>query len=429
MQSGRMAQAEAVSGCAHTGKPQRMTSASLKEKPVRDLARLAKQHGVAGWHAMRKDQLIRALVRKARARPPVAAATRSTAIPLPSNGRDGRDGRPSAPASVGMLAGANPARRSTAGLRVGPNAGRAGAVAPSQDPAVALRLQQARERLLKAKNLSTPPEGGRSARPVRDRMVVMVRGPHWLHVFWELTARSIARAQAALGQEWHGARPTLRLIELESGLNASPSERVVREIAVHGGVKNWFIDIRDPHRYRCEIGYLAISGRFHGLVRSNAVTMPSPPQGDTLDAHWGEIVDDCERIYAMSGGFSAEHSSTELQELFEERLRRPMGPPAARCTGAEDEDGEDGTPAFELEVDAEMVVYGVTQPGAYLTLQGEPVKVHADGTFRVRVDMPNRRQVLPIVASTADGASRQTVVMAVERNTKSMGPAGREQQD
>jgi hypothetical protein len=410
-----------------------MTSASLKEKPVRDLARLAKQHGVAGWHAMRKDQLIRALVRKARARPPVAAATRSTAIPSPSNGHDGR---PGTQASVGVLAGATSAGLSSAGrASVGrASAGRASvgrerAVAPVQDPAVALRLQQARERLLKAKNLSTPPEGGRSARPVRDRMVLMVRGPHWLHVFWELTARSIARAQAALGQEWHGARPTLRLIELESGLNASPSERVVREIAVHGGVKNWFIDIRDPHRYRCEIGYMAISGRFHALVRSNAVTMPSPPQGDTLDAHWGEIVDDCERIYAMSGGFSAEHSSTELQELFEERLRRPMGPPAARCTGAEDEDGEDGTPAFELEVDAEMVVYGVTQPGAYLTLQGEPVKVHADGTFRVRVDMPNRRQVLPIVASTADGASRQTVVMAVERNTKSMGPAGREQQD
>ena len=42
-----------------------MTSASLKEKPVRDLARMAKQHGVAGWHAMRKDQLIKALVSKA----------------------------------------------------------------------------------------------------------------------------------------------------------------------------------------------------------------------------------------------------------------------------------------------------------------------------------------------------------------------------
>ena len=391
-----------------------MTSASLKEKPVRDLARLAKQHGVAGWHAMRKDQLIRALVRKARTRPPVAAAARSTSLPM----RTGRDGRTGSQASLGLLAGA-----ASGGLP------RSVALPKETDPAVALRLQQARERLLKAKNLATPPEGGRSPRPVRDRMVLMVRGPHWLHVFWELTARSIARAQAALGQEWHGARPTLRLIELESGLNASPSERVVREIAVHGGVKNWFIDVREPHRYRCEIGYLAVSGRFQALVRSNAVTMPNSPQGDTLDAHWGEIVDDCERIYAMSGGCSTEHSSTELQELFEERLRRPMGPPAARSTGVEDDDAEDGVPSFELEVDAELVVYGVTQPGAYLTLQGEPVKVHADGTFRVRVEMPNRRQVLPIVASTADGASRQTVVMAVERNTKSMGPAGRDQQE
>ena len=42
-----------------------MTTASLKEKRVRDLARMAKQSGVRGWHAMRKDQLINALVRRA----------------------------------------------------------------------------------------------------------------------------------------------------------------------------------------------------------------------------------------------------------------------------------------------------------------------------------------------------------------------------
>jgi hypothetical protein len=42
-----------------------MTAASLKEKRVRDLARMAKQSGVRGWHAMRKDQLINALVRRA----------------------------------------------------------------------------------------------------------------------------------------------------------------------------------------------------------------------------------------------------------------------------------------------------------------------------------------------------------------------------
>jgi hypothetical protein len=201
---------------------------------------------------------------------------------------------------------------------------------------------------------------------------------------------------------------------------------VVREIPVHGGVKNWFIDIREPLRYRCEIGYLAASGRFHSLARSNAVSTPTSPQGDTLDAHWGAIAEDCERIYAMSGGFSAEQNSSELQELFQERLQRPMGPPSGRPAAPDEEDADEVIAPFDLEVDAEMVVYGVTQPGAYVTLQGEPVKVHADGTFRVRVELPNRRQVLPIVASMADGGAQQMVVMAVERNTKLMGPTGRD---
>ena len=366
----------------------RMTTASLREKPVRDLARMAKQHGVQGWHSMRKDQLIRALVGKAKSR---------------------------------LAEGSRTARSRTEVARHVPAGGQ-------RDPEVVRRITEARDRLAKAKDLATAPEGGRAASRSRsrDRMVLMVRGPHWIHAFWELTSRSITRAQSALGPEWHGAKPVLRLLEIESGLQGAPSERVVREINVHGGVKNWFIDIREPLRCRVEIGYLATTGRFHGLARSNAVSTPAASQCDTLDAHWGEIVDECERIYAMSGGYSPENNSTELQELFEERLQRPMGPPAARVATSEAPRQENRPIDFQLEVDAEMIVYGATKPDAYVTLQGEPVKVQPDGTFRVRVEMPNKRQVLPIIASAADGSARQTVVMAVERNTKSMEPYGRD---
>jgi hypothetical protein len=369
-----------------------LTVASLKEKPVRDLARMAKQHGVAGWHSMRKDQLIKALVRKAKSRRPITDATPSTARKA-----------------------ARPETRSS------------DADKSIRDAAVSQRIQEARDRLARVKNLATLPESGRQSRAVRDRMVVMVRGPHWIHTFWELTPRSIARAQAALGQEWHAARPVIRLLQLENGLQGTPSERVARTIPVHGGVKNWFIDIREPLRCRVEIGYLTPAGRFHLLARSNAVSTPAGTQGDTLDSHWGDIAVNCEKIYAMSGGFSPENNSTELQELFEERLRRPMGPPAAaRRTASENDTDEARQDDFQLEIDAEMVVYGVTQPGSYITLQGEPVKVQPDGSFRVRVDLPNKRQVLPLIASTAEGIERQTVVIAVERNTKSMEPLGRE---
>jgi hypothetical protein len=44
----------------------------------------------------------------------------------------------------------------------------------------------------------------------------------------------------------------------------------------------------------------------------------------------------------------------------------------------------------------------------------------------VRLDLPNRRQVIPLVAGTKDGASQRTIVVAVERNTKAMEPVDRE---
>ncbi|MFM8538562.1 MAG: DUF4912 domain-containing protein [Planctomycetaceae bacterium] len=374
-----------------------MTTASLREKPVRDLARMAKQHGVPGWHSMRKDQLIRALVRRAKSG-------------LVLGGIPGASG-PGVPASR--------PRRNPASV----------AIAAPTDPEVVRRIAEARERLARAKNLATRPEAGRANRPARDRMVLMVRGPYWMHAFWEITPRSISRAQAALGQEWHSARPVLRVLRIETASQASPAARVIREIEVHGGVKNWFIDVREPMRCKVEIGYLTSSGRFHGLARSNAVTTPPASQSDTLDVHWGEILGDCDRIYAMSGGFSPENNSTELQELFEERLRRPMVT-SPRSTGPDDGDSEPTFRTnFQLDVDAEMVVYGVTQPDARVTLQGEPVRVQSDGTFRVRVDMPNKRQVLPLLATAPDGGRRQMIVMAVERNTKSLEPHGRDALD
>ena len=107
----------------------------------------------------------------------------------------------------------------------------------------------------------------------------MVRGPFWLHAYWELTPGGIIRAQAALGEHWHSAQPVLRLIEVSSPGSSTASERVVRDIVVHGGVKNWYIDVANPPQtYRLEIGYLASSGRFFSLARSNTVSTPASGQ-------------------------------------------------------------------------------------------------------------------------------------------------------
>jgi len=83
---------------------------------------------------------------------------------------------------------------------------------------------------------------------------------------------------------------------------------------------------------------------------------------------------------------------------------------------------------LEFSVDTEMVVFGRTNPGATITLAGEPVRTDADGTFAIRMAMPNRRQVIPVVASSRDGCQQRTTVLAIERNTKEMEPVNLDQE-
>jgi len=123
----------------------------------------------------------------------------------------------------------------------------------------------------------------------------------------------------------------------------------------------------------------------------------------------------------MSGGFDPTASSLELKQLFEERLRRPMGSPAVTSFGSGAFlHGKERK--FWFQLDAELIVYGATEPNARVTLQGEPVKLRSDGTFTMRFSLPDSRQIIPAVAASADGVEERTIVLAVERNTKQLEP-------
>ena len=84
---------------------------------------------------------------------------------------------------------------------------------------------------------------------------------------------------------------------------------------------------------------------------------------------------------------------------------------------------------FHFQIDAELIVYGTTEPTARVTLQGEPVQLRPDGTFTVRFSLPDSRQIIPAVASSADGIEERTIVLAVERNTKELEPMIHENND
>ena len=302
---------------------------------------------------------------------------------------------------------------------------------------VARKIERAHQQQEDLKDLSrtsapcaespTTPVGGSEG---RDRIILMVRDAYWLHAHWELSSRTIHRAQAAMAEHWHTAKPVLRVMQVASKGTTNTTESFLRDIEIHGGVDNWYIDVHNPPQgYRVEIGYLGANGRFHAMARSNSVSTPEPGMRDSLNQTWADVAENCERIFALSGGYSAEGAAEELQEVLEERLSRPVGAPLMNRygVGADIRTGRDEK--FKLHVDAEMMVHGSTRPGAHVTLGGEPIKVRDDGSFSVRMSLPDRRQVLPITSSSADGVMQQTVVLAVERNTKVMEAVQRDGND
>ena len=434
-----------------------MTNATdLKTRTVKELADMARKKKVLGWHEMRKDDLVRALLRKARqmeakrrAAGPNGAATNGEA----SNGHGAKNGS----SSPGVSLHANGHAKNGSNGHAGPHlkngslvkndsvkdgtvkngAAKNGAVKNGsaahsmpvehgpkpRTPQAEQRLQEIKSRLAEAKDLAIRTVGD-SRGPTKDRLVVMVRDPYWLHAYWELGRRSVQRAEAAMGQHWHAAHPVLRIHELSRNGTTSASRQAVRDIEIHGGVNNWYIDVHNPPKsYQLEIGYLAPGNRFFCLARSNVVTTPTPGSADTFDRNWAEVAKDCDRVYAMTAGAVEQDSSGDLKDILEEHLHRPMGESLFTQFGA----GASGSKQdFRFHIDTELIVHGKTQPDARVTLRGEPVRLRPDGSFAVRFSLPDRRHVLPVVANSGDGAEQRTIVLAIDRNTKVMEPVLRD---
>jgi len=260
----------------------------------------------------------------------------------------------------------------------------------------------------------------------KDRIVLIVRDSYWLQADWEITRAAVDRVRVSMNEKWHKAIPVLRLMTV-GDTSSNRAEQLVRDIAIHGGVNNWFIDVDNPPaRFRVVIGYLAENERFYPLCRSNIVETPKPDAVNRLDRHWRDIAEDYERIYSLSGGYEA-NSSGDLKEVFEERLQRQMPSRNEDGSNSDTDAALDRHRSLPFEVDAELIVYGSTIPGATVLLSGEPVKLREDGTFTVRVALPDKRQVLPVIAQSRDSMRQRTTVIAVERNTKVMEAVDRDQ--
>ncbi len=92
--------------------------------------------------------------------------------------------------------------------------------------------------------------------------------------------------------------------------------------------------------------------------------------------------------------------------------------------------GGEGQPPreFWLNLQAELILYGGTEPNASVTIGGQPVALRPDGTFSCRFSLPDGEYEVTVSAVSVAGDSRQAT-LKFSRHTEYQGEIGTAPQD
>lgn len=241
---------------------------------------------------------------------------------------------------------------------------------------------------------------------------VMVRDPYWLFTYWELRCDRSAEILESQGANAEESCPVLRVYDLTEG--GAHSDYF--DIALSENSHNWYVRVSANRSYAVEVGRLLRDGRFIALARSNQVRTPRDAMSEIIDERWVGI--DFERMYALSGGWQAGRSSADLKRMMEERLWGSITSGSGAMSGRP-ESSIEGPRSFRFELNCELVVYGSTEPDALVTIEGKPVKLSPDGTFRLQVALPDGIYRFSTTARSADGLEVRNLTPVIQRTTHS----------
>jgi uncharacterized protein len=98
-------------------------------------------------------------------------------------------------------------------------------------------------------------------------------------------------------------------------------------------------------------------------------------------------------------------------------ISSPVAKPGAREKG------------FWFNVNAELIVYGATEPDATVSIGGRRIKLRTDGSFSYRFALPDGNYEMPAVAISADGTDGRSADLKFSRETEYRGDVDAHPQD
>ncbi len=305
-------------------------------------------------------------------------------------------------------------------------------------------------------------------------IVLMPRDPQWAYTYWDIPNDHKQELRRQGGQQLALRIYDVTDIELDYQSPHSIQEYPCDELA-----REWYLPIPVSDRdYAIDIGYRCADGRFLILARSAKVHVPPVYPSDWIEDIFVtvnieedlrsktiyELVSPAKKVAttgttgtASTAGnasnpiydqfFGMAESETAMRvagSLFGSMQHIPgsmapeqaissyifpsgVGMWAVPTTSGLNMSGAGFSASavpmrprqFWLIADAELIVYGATEPDANVTIGGRPIKLNPDGTFRFQMSFQDGLIDYPIMAVAADGEQTRSIHMKFNRETPS----------
>jgi hypothetical protein len=135
--------------------------------------------------------------------------------------------------------------------------------------------------------------------------------------------------------------------------------------------------------------------------------------------------------------------SLEITELIRRSIEMEISSQAAAALGRGERGAQPGgvfsisspfggaekRKGFWFNVNAELIIYGATEPDATVTIGGRRIQLRRDGTFSFRFALPDGSYELPVQATSVDGDDARSAHLKFRRGTEYGGQVGVHPQD
>ena len=124
----------------------------------------------------------------------------------------------------------------------------------------------------------------------RTELVLMVVDPFHLFAYWEVTPESLRQAQDAMGAEMDGGGAVIRMYDVSlihfDGTNAHHTF----DIDIGLEARGWYVPVWTAEKSYCaDLGFVARTGRFHAIARSNVIHTPRAGASNRIEERWMRV--------------------------------------------------------------------------------------------------------------------------------------------